>query len=139
VRVPQPVDLARGWRRAEGLLDEEADRLATMSDDAFEREMASLSEAGRVPGADELRRRALERQRDGASSSGWAPVETDEPCDVDAPRSVPRRLARRRPQLGGSWVVWLVAILIAVALALAWRAFSSRVRGGVPWRGPGAP
>ncbi len=68
--APDKPDLARGWLRAEKLLDEEADRIATMSDEEFEREMGALPEPAHVPTADELRVRSAERAREVATSEG---------------------------------------------------------------------
>jgi hypothetical protein len=54
-------DLARAWLRAEKLVDEEADRLARMSDEDFEREMSALPEPERLPTVEELLARATTR------------------------------------------------------------------------------
>jgi hypothetical protein len=67
-------DLARGWLRAEKLLEQEADRLATISDEDFEREMDALPDPARVPTAEELlargAARAEERLEGTAGTSG---------------------------------------------------------------------
>jgi hypothetical protein len=92
---PDPV---RSWRYAEKLLDDEADRIAALGDEDFDREMAALPEPSRVPSTGELLARAEERARQHAADK------------VSAVPSLPRPTP---------WVVWLVAATLgAVALAL---------------------
>jgi hypothetical protein len=54
VSVDPKLDLARGWRSAMRLREDEADRLAELSDDDFERAMADMPAPSRVPTIDEL-------------------------------------------------------------------------------------
>jgi hypothetical protein len=115
VSASDKPDLARGWQRAETLLEKEADRLATMGDEDFEREMAALPEPSRVPSVDELLQRGAQRAGDGS---------------VGALHGDPVRRAgeapgkRRRPSGGVSWawVPWAVAaallVLVVVVLVL---------------------
>jgi hypothetical protein len=51
-------DLGRGWERAEALFEEEADRIAKMSDADFDRAMEAMPEPERVPGVEEVMARA---------------------------------------------------------------------------------
>ncbi|MDP9001597.1 MAG: hypothetical protein M3O46_15970 [Myxococcota bacterium] len=54
--------LARGWRYAMKLLDEEADRIAHMSDEEFERFAAeNIPEPTHIPTVEELFERAAQR------------------------------------------------------------------------------
>lgn len=48
------LDIARGWRSVMDLREAEADRLAELSDDDFERAMADLPSPGHVPTIDEI-------------------------------------------------------------------------------------
>jgi hypothetical protein len=52
--APDKPDLDRSWSAAEKVLAEEEDRLATLSDEEFEREMRSAPDPARVPTAGEL-------------------------------------------------------------------------------------
>ena len=88
--APDKPDLVRTWAAAEQVLDEEADRLATLSDEDFDREMQRLPEPARVPTADEIVARARER---GMST---------------AP---PARRKRKTPL-----IVWLIAAALAMLL-----------------------
>jgi hypothetical protein len=95
--TPHKPDLARGWLRAEKLLDEEADRLATTSDEEFEREMNALPDPGHLPAT----REELDR--------GAAHRPTDRPNEPRAGRAWPR----------AQWVVSLLAAaFVAIALVV---------------------
>ena len=62
-------DLARGWLHAEKLIDDEADRLAQLSDEEFEREMAKMPDPVRVPSLKELLERGrARREKEGISA-----------------------------------------------------------------------
>jgi hypothetical protein len=62
VSASDKPDLARAWRSAMKLVDEEADRLATISDAEFEREMSAQQEPSRVPTTEQLLRANAERK-----------------------------------------------------------------------------
>jgi hypothetical protein len=70
VSEPDKPDLARGRPSAEKLVDEEADRLAKMSDEDFEREMGAKAEPSHVPTAEELLARGAERAARGGPATG---------------------------------------------------------------------
>jgi hypothetical protein len=91
-------DLARAWLRAEKLADDEADRLAKMSDEDFEREMSALPEPERVPTVEELLARAAAR----ASKRGASGVQ------AGGAKVKARPLQPRRPR----WVALLAAAAI---------------------------
>ena len=102
---PDKPDPARGWRRAEKLLDEGADRLPTMSDEDFEREMDALPDPAHIPTAEELLARGAARakRKEGVGGASGA---------KGSSRPVP---ARKMP-----WGAWLAAAaLVAVVVGVA--------------------
>ena len=90
--APDKPDLVRTWAAAEQVLDEEADRLATLSDEDFDREMQRLPEPARLPSADEIVERARARER-------------------RTPSAPPARRKRQTPL-----IVWLIAAALAMLL-----------------------
>ena len=67
--APDKPDPAKAWLLAERLLDEDADRMADLIDEEFEREIDAMPDPPRVPSVEELlargQRRARERQAQG--------------------------------------------------------------------------
>lgn len=102
--APDKPDLARGWLRAERLLDKEADRIATMSDEEFEREMGALPEPAHVPTADEVRVRSAERARELATSEDRGRGATVKALPVS------KRVSHR--------MIWLVAAALGVLVVV---------------------
>jgi hypothetical protein len=100
-------DLARGWLRAEKLLEEEADRLATMSDEDFEREMSALPDPAHVPTAEELLARGAELATKRAEGAGGGAASS---AKVKTLPVRPRR---------AQWVMAFVAAAAVFALVIA--------------------
>jgi hypothetical protein len=120
VSVDPKLDLARGWRSAMKLREEEADRLADLRDEDFERAMAELPAPSRVPTIDEL----TAKGRDASS---------DIPRGNVAAQAVEPAVERRGP----SPFIWVIAaaFLLALGVGLAKRgAVVAFFRGG-----PGEP
>lgn len=61
-RPPTREELVRGWLYAEKLLEEEADRIAEMSDEEFERLAATMPEPTHIPTEAELDERSARRR-----------------------------------------------------------------------------
>jgi hypothetical protein len=118
--TPRNRDLARGFQHAKRLLDEEADRLAAMNDDEFERAMESEPAPGRVPTVAELMDRA-ERRRLGQGPDG-GPRGAASSGEASPPRPAPRARVPAR------WVAMTAAVAIAALLALVvWKRGPARI------------
>jgi hypothetical protein len=110
---PRDRDLARGWKAAERLLEEE--RLEGLDDEALEREMRAMPDVGPAPTVDELvahaKHRAADRRVPGAG--GQAGGEADR-----RPESASTG-ARRGAGGAGERLVWLLAAALAAVVAVA--------------------
>jgi len=95
------TDLAQDWRLALRIREEEADRLAQMSDQDFERAMAKLPEPSHVPTVEELLARGEREARPGPSGPGGRVQAVDMPEE----------------HRGVSPFVWLLAAAFAAVLA----------------------
>jgi hypothetical protein len=93
--APGKPDPVKAWLFAEKLLREEADRVADLDDEEFEREMDAMPDPPYVPSVQELLARGEARARE-RRAQGIV---------------VPRR-ARRAP-----WAIWLVAAVLGAAIA----------------------
>jgi hypothetical protein len=98
VSEPDKPDRAHRRLSAEKLVDEEADRLAKMSDEDFEREMGAKAEPSHVPTAEELLARGAERAAKRAASGG--------PATGAKVKAVPAQPRRRQ------WIALLAAAAI---------------------------
>jgi hypothetical protein len=96
---PGKPDLARGWLYAEKLVDKEADRLATMSDEDFEREMDALPE-GDV---------AAMAEAPAAPTGGGSGSSSKHVAEV-----VPMRGGGRKARTAIRWIALLAAAAVCV-------------------------
>ncbi|MCL2448940.1 MAG: hypothetical protein FWD17_08340 [Polyangiaceae bacterium] len=103
-------DPARGFEHAERLIDEEADRLAAMSDGDFDGAMAAEAAPARVPSVAELMQRGERRERDRARTVERIAV------PALALGAIPD--ARPRPRPRARWVAATAAAGIAALVAL---------------------
>jgi hypothetical protein len=124
VSADPKLDLARGWRSAMKLREDEADRLAELSDADFERAMADLPAPSRVPTIDEL-------VAPGRGAS------TDDPKGHVAAQAADAAIERRGP----SPFVWALAaaFLLALGVGFAKRGAVVAFFKGVPEEPSPAP
>jgi hypothetical protein len=104
IKKPDPP---ADWRLAEKILEEEADKLATMSDEEFDRAMATLPDPPNVLGVEEMMARSGRGARE--KDAGPAATKSDGAAKTapPAPSSV-RPLRPKRPNL----IVWLAAAAV---------------------------
>jgi hypothetical protein len=112
VSATKKPDPAADWRLAEKILEEEADKLATMSDEEFDRTMATLPDPPNVLGVDEIMARA--RRRPGDKASDLVASNADGVAKAAQPTS--SNVKPLRPKKT-SVFVWLAAAAVG-ALAL---------------------
>jgi hypothetical protein len=93
--APGKPDPVKAWLFAEKLLNEEADRLADLDDEEFEREMDAMPDPPYVPSVQELLARGEARARE---------------------RPVQGVVVPLRPKKT-SWALWLVAAVVGAAIA----------------------
>jgi hypothetical protein len=101
VSADPKLDVARGWRSAMKLCEDEADRLAELSDSDFERAMADMPAPSRVPTIDEL------------VAQGRA-ASSDHPRGNVAAQAADAAIERRGP----SRLVWVLAAALLLALGV---------------------
>jgi hypothetical protein len=123
-RKPDPV---QDWRLGEKILDEEAERLATMSDDEFDREMAKLPALSRPPSVEELMARGKARAADKAKAAQVAASASRVTDGKGGAKANVLPLRAKRTKL----VVWLAAAAVGgLAIAMLVRRPDGNVASG---------
>ncbi len=126
-RKPDPV---QDWRLGQKILDEEAERLATTSDDEFDREMAKLPPPSHVPSIEELMAKAKARAADKAKDAKAAEVAPSASPITDGKGGAKANVLPFRAKRT-NLVVWLAAAAVGgLAIAMLLRRPDENVGAG---------
>jgi hypothetical protein len=122
--APDKPDHVKAWLFAEKIIDEEADRMAALSDEDFDAEMDAMPDPAHVPSTAELLARAERRASERAEAGAGAKV------------GVPMRTERR------AWGLWIAAAALGAAIVagvverrevVAWLRHDTIPIGPAPW------
>jgi hypothetical protein len=129
VTAPDKPDLARGWKSVEKLVDQEADRVAALSDAEFDREMSAVPAPASVPSVDELLRKAKARAAD--DPEGVRAIHRAVAAKDDGP-STPER-APPRPAAARAARRWAPSVAVAASVLFAlWNGHREELLGSAP-------
>jgi hypothetical protein len=129
---PDKPDLARGWKNVEKLVDQEADRVAHLSDAEFDREMASEPAPAHVPSVEALLRKAEARAAADPEGVRAAHGRLAAVAAKDAARAPHEGAKAAAARAARRWVSLATGLAAAAVVLLAWRARQGDIVGRPP-------